>query len=123
MPISEAELQAHIRHKCGGGDTRLFRNNVGMGWIGKIVTQTSTTITLQHYRPLHAGLCAGSSDLIGWTKRDGRAIFTAIEVKAKSGRLTDEQNSFIQAVRGAGGIAGAVKCLTEAYELLGMATS
>lgn len=51
----------------------------------------------------------GSSDLIGWTKVEGSAIYTAVEVKMPGGKTAaqrqKEQQSFIDAVNDAGGIA------------------
>lgn len=90
-----------------------FRNNVGMGWVGKAVKKGSTVV-IQNARPLHAGLCEGSSDLIGWTSIEitpemvGRriAVFTAIETKGKRGRRSDAQAKFIQRIKQDGGFAG-----------------
>lgn len=92
---------------------RLFRNNVGTAWAGVIVAKTSSTITLREARPLHAGLCVGSSDLIGWTTveitedmvGDKVAVFTAIEVKAGNTKTTDAQANFVDQVNNAGGFA------------------
>jgi hypothetical protein len=55
----------------------------------------------------------GGSDLIGWTSRTvtpdmvGKkiAIFTAVEVKTATGRTSEAQRNFLQAVETAGGIA------------------
>lgn len=92
---------------------RLFRNNVGTAWAGVIVAKTSSTITLREARPLHAGLCVGSSDLIGWTTieitedmvGEKVAVFTAIEVKAGNTKTTDAQANFVDQVNNAGGMA------------------
>jgi len=89
---------------------RLFRNNVGQGWVGKsertpvpmAMMIYPGDVVIRHARPLHAGLCVGSSDLIGWT-RDGR--FLAVEDKSASGRPTPEQRAFFNAVSRAGGVA------------------
>lgn len=92
----------------------LFRNNVGMGWTGKM-TKVGDKVVLENARPLHAGLFKGSSDLIGWKTvvvtpaMLGKkvAIFTAIEVKRnKKGTASPEQVHFIETVRESGGIAG-----------------
>lgn len=96
--------------KCGAV---VFRNHTGLGWQGKYHQQNGGTVILQNARPLMAGLCKGSSDLIGWhtvtiTKDmigQDVAIFTAIEVKGDRGRPTAEQKNFIEAVNNAGGIA------------------
>lgn len=92
---------------------RMFRNNVGTAWAGVISHKTPSTITLRDPRPLHAGLCVGSSDLIGWTSVEITpdmvgttvAVFTAIEVKTGNTPATDAQVNFIDQVNAAGGIA------------------
>lgn len=93
---------------------KLFRNNVGMGWIGETRSiNGSGNKMIMNARPLHAGLCEGSSDLIGWTtititpEMVGRKIarFTAIEVKTDTGRATQAQRNFLTQVAEAGGIA------------------
>jgi hypothetical protein len=83
-------------------------------------------IVLRHARPLHAGLCVGSSDLIGWTpviitpEMVGHqvAIFTAIEVKTGVLQATKEQFNFVIAVNKSGGKAGIVRDLGGAYEVI-----
>lgn len=104
----------------------VFRNNVAMAWAGQVITRSNGMVTIDNARPLHAGLCEGSSDLIGWKSTTvtpdmvGRpvAIFVAIEVKAGKGRATKEQLNFIQRVRDAGGIAGIARTPEEARNLM-----
>jgi hypothetical protein len=63
----------------------------------------------------------GGSDLIGWTSRTvtpemvGKkiAIFTAVEVKIATGRTSDAQRNFLQAVETAGGIAVVARSETD----------
>ena len=95
-------------------NVRLFRNNTGMAWVGKLLHRTGTgTVAIENARPLHAGLCVGSSDLIGWTSvlitpdmvGQTIAVFTAIEVKQRGKRPTNEQVNFMRNVREAGGIS------------------
>lgn len=96
---------------------RMFRNNVGMAWSGVIISKGINTITLNNPRPLHAGLCTGSSDLIGWTTIEvtpdmvGKklAVFTALEVKTGRVQVTAEQQNFIDTVNKSGGIAEIVR--------------
>lgn len=106
-------------------NTRLFRNNTGTGWVGK--SRKKGTITyIEDARPLTAGLCKGSSDLIGWTTRvitedmvgKNIAIFTAIEVKTKYGKPTAEQLNFIKQVKLSGGIAGVARDENDAIQLI-----
>ena len=92
----------------------LFRNNVGTGWQGK-VERRQGFLLIENPRPLHAGLCKGSSDTIGWMpititpEMVGRkvAVFTAYEFKATNrSTVRKEQANFINTVKSVGGIAG-----------------
>lgn len=91
----------------------MFRNNVG---LAEYVDRTGVTRKVQY------GLCKGSSDLIGWTPRIVHAedvgkpvaVFTAIEVKAPGGKVTEDQQNFLEMVRHDGGIAATVYNETEA---------
>jgi hypothetical protein len=133
--MSEHIIQQRILLACGTGSTRLFRNNVGTGWAGQATKVTPGNlraaaaalrpgdVVIRQGRPLHAGLCVGSSDLIGWRSRVitpemvGQTIaqFVAIEVKSPTGRTTAQQDQFlsqIQAVGGCGGVARSVDAAT-----------
>lgn len=108
-------------------DCRLFRNNTGMGWVGKIIgRKTVEKITLAFPRPLRAGLCKGSPDLVGWTTIEilpemvGKkvAIFTAIEAKTESTITSKEQKNFIKQVKKNGGIAGVFYNPTESKDII-----
>ena len=124
--MSESDLLREILLHETLGDSRLFRQNVAQAWVGKVAHRTSTTITLLHPRPLHAGLCKGSSDLIGWTSievtpemfGESLAVFTAIEGKFGRRAATPEQARFIEAVKRAGGRAGVARSLDEARQIL-----
>lgn len=106
-------LESAILHRCmlalSQAGCTVFRNNVAMAWVGKavrIAKPTSVTlmpgdVVVRAARPLHAGLCKGSGDLIGWTK-GGR--FLSVEVKTESGRVTEDQEKFRTAVNEAGGV-------------------
>lgn len=61
-----------------------------------------------------AGLCRGSSDIIGLV--DGR--FVAIEVKSKIGRVSSDQQRFIDIVIESGGIAGVARSIDEAVAIV-----
>lgn len=119
MP-KEADITNPLRVAASRLGARLFRQNTGLGWVGRIVSKTDRTVTLADPRPLHAGLCVGSSDVIGWTPvtvtpdmvGQTLAVFTAIEVKTKGVAVTKEQRAFVEAVASAGGI-GAVAFSTE----------
>ncbi len=101
--MSEKIIMQEIQLELAKVGVRLFRNNVGFlqDKTGKYV---------------HFGFCTGSSDLIGWTPRNGFAVFTAIEVKTPVGRMTVEQKAFIEAVNKSGGIAFMARSSQEALE-------
>jgi len=93
---------------------RVFRNNVGLGWIGRVERiANSSDIIIRKARPLHAGLCKGSSDIVGWRpititrEMVGMrfAQFVAIEDKSKNDVLTKEQAQFLSVIERDGGIA------------------
>ena len=61
----EHAIQNEIRKVAGANqDVMLWRNNVGMGWAGKSKKVGNTRVIFDP-QVLHAGLCKGSSDLIG----------------------------------------------------------
>ena len=102
---------------------RLFRQQVGMGWIGKAsrIEQTKMIavnpgdVVIKKARPFHSGF-PGWSDLGGWSplvvtpEMVGQtiAVYTAAEIKVQSA-VSTEQRAFLDAVRKAGGRAGVVR--------------
>jgi hypothetical protein len=118
MANAETTLQQQIRVAVGSrSDLRLFRNQVGSlpdPRTGRLVT---------------FGLARGSADLIGWRtvvvtpEMVGQrlAVFTSIEVKTATGRLRPEQQAWLGVVRGAGGVAGVVRSVEDALNLMDLA--
>lgn len=129
----EQSILKRILFACSTGASRLFRQNTGMGWIGKskkyharrTVELHPGDVVIRKARPFHAGF-VGMSDLIGWhsitvtPEMVGQrlAIYTAVEVKSKTGRPTKDQLRFIDMVRSAGGIAGIARSADEAMRML-----
>lgn len=115
MSNQETTIQQRIRLAVGLlPDVRIFRNQVGSlpdPRTGRLVT---------------FGLARGSADLIGWRTIEitpdmvGRriAVFCSLEVKTATGRLTEQQRNWLDAVRRAGGIAGVVRSAADAQALL-----
>lgn len=100
MP-SESKLYGAIRLKASVLGGRLYRNNVGLFYT------RSGELT-------RCGLAEGSSDLIGWMISDGRAIFSAVEVKSsKRSKARDKQKKFVDAVLRSGGFACVVSSVDE----------
>lgn len=105
--------------------TRIWRQNVGMAvagkaeWMksGRVIRVEAGDCVVRKARPFHAGLCKGSSDLIGITPvvitpdMVGRTlgVFTALEVKKPGGCATDEQSNFLDQILKLGGFAGVAR--------------
>lgn len=122
---NEQNIQKLIMVAASKAGARVFRNNTGVGWVGKVRRLSDNTIHITHPRPLEAGLCVGSSDLIGWKPTTitpdmvGKTIgvFVALEIKAGT-KPSPEQLTFIENVRRGGGIAGIARSPEEATDLL-----
>lgn len=100
---------------------RLWRMSVGLGWVGDALKiKTAQTIhvkpgdvVIRQARPFRSGI-EGMSDGVGLVpvivtqEMVGKrlAVFLAVEDKQGTGRPTDEQWSFIKAIRALGGRAG-----------------
>lgn len=129
--MKERDVQREILLEHGHGDVRLFRQNVGMGWTGKVVSKTPHRLVLDDPRPLHAGLCVGSSDIIGWRTVEVTpdmvgsrlAVFVGIEAKGSKGRASKDQLAFIRVLHEAGGLAGIARSAGDAGEILGKGKS
>ncbi len=81
----------------------LFRMNVGTGY---------TT----DGRYFNTGVPKGFSDLFGFRKSDGRAVF--IEVKTAKGKPSAEQVKFLETMRKSGVIAGVCRSAEDAVKLI-----
>lgn len=81
----------------------IFRINVGSGFT-------------QDGRYFQTGVPSGFSDLFGFRKSDGKAVF--IEVKTKSGKTTLKQKNFIQQMQLDGAIAGVCRSVEDAIKLV-----
>jgi hypothetical protein len=114
MANEETILQQHIRLALGTQPgLRLFRNNTGS------LPDPKTG------RPIQFGLMRGSADLIGWRTvtitpdmvGQQVAVFTSIEVKTPTGRVTPEQRTWLENVMRAGGIAGIARSVADALRI------
>lgn len=114
MANEETILQQRIRLALGTlPNLRIFRNQVGQ------LPDPRTG------RPVQFGLAKGSADLIGWTTitvtpemvGTKLAVFTSLEVKTPTGRLTPQQRNWLEAVQRAGGISAIVRSVQDALKL------
>lgn len=123
MSKSHQTMMSQMAALSSAGVTA-FRNNSGVGWAGvgkphiarrrETVTLNPGDVVIRQGRPLTAGLCKGSSDIIALTPikisphHVGKtlAVFSAIESKSGTGRLEPDQVKFIDHVNSVGGMAG-----------------
>lgn len=121
--MKEIELGKRICLMASQLGHRLFRQNTGVGWAGEAIEISQETtmklypgdVVIRKARPLHAGLCVGSSDYIGFSST---GKFIGLELKSDKGKATEQQIAFIEAVRRSGGIAGIVRDEETAFDIL-----
>lgn len=118
--MAEADLMRRLQILASKFGARLFRQNTGMGWVGKaeritrpnVVRVGPGDVVIRNARPFHAGV-EGMSDLGGWVPvtvtpdmaGSTIALYVQVEVK-ENARPTKEQLAWIDAVNRAGGRAG-----------------
>ncbi len=104
-------------------DTRIFRLNTGVGWVGEITKLKDGSILIRNPRPLRAGLSkVGGADLVGLQRiivtesMLGLPIgrFVAFETKSDDGDTTEGQDLFLKMVRDFGGIGKVVRSVEDA---------
>lgn len=105
--LKEKDLQNQVFVRLNSrNDIRVFRNNVGMGFLGTVIAEErdpsgDQKIILGNARRIRYGLHEGSADLIGWKsikitpEMVGRkiAVFLSTEIKGPHGRMSEEQNN------------------------------
>lgn len=100
--MTEHDIQNSIRN--GTTDIAvLFRANVGSG----------VTYDGRHF---DTGLPKGFSDLFGFRRADGRAVF--IETKSQTGKPSPEQITFIQKMQVYGALAGVARSVEDARKII-----
>ena len=100
--MKESDIQNEIRSALAPYCV-IFRMNVGRAYTAD-------------GRWFSSGVPVGFSDLFGFRKSDGRAVF--IEVKTKSGRVSKEQKHFLEQMRKTNAIAGVCRSVEEAIRLI-----
>lgn len=129
--MSESRIQAEIRLAASAAGLTLWRNNVGTGWAGEVSRLPDGSVLIRNPRPIQAGLCKGSSDLIGLrpilitANHVGTTLaqFVGLEVKAARGRVTAQQQTFLDFVVRCGGLAAVVRAADELKGLTGAANT
>lgn len=100
---SEADLMRSIMIALSNDGHFVARANVGLFFT-------------RDGRPVSTGLPKGFSDLFGHRQGDARAFY--MEVKSTTGRVTTEQQAFLSAMKMRGALAGVVRSVEDARELL-----
>ena len=111
--MNETNLSRHLRILASRLEARLFRNQVGH-------------YTIEGGRKITTGLGVGSPDLVGWKTLEitpemvGKsvAVFAGIEVKSGHRKASPKQESWIAAIRAAGGIACVARNADEVQAVL-----
>lgn len=121
------EIRLHVSREQLG---TLFRANVGQGWAGKgqrmHLTPDTNTILLVNPRPFSTGLPVGFPDLFGFVPVTitpdmvGRqvAVFAAVEVKQKTGRVSAKQRDMMAFLQKHGARAGVARSVDDAARIL-----
>jgi len=112
--MKESSIQKLVRLRLSDLGAKMFRINVGTAWTGeKIIRQKNGDILIKKPRPFRSGVPKGYPDLSGWKptivtqEMVGSliSVFTVVEVKSGTGKLTKEQQCFHDGVLADGGIA------------------
>ena len=119
--MRESNLQRRVMLALSAMDWVVWRQNVGVGWTGDVTRLGPRRVLIENARPLHCGLCKGSSDIIGIRQTVitpdmfGSTIgrFCAVEVKTLRGRISQEQQWFLDSVTKHGGLASVVRSLED----------
>lgn len=130
----ETALQQNALAEVGASAThRLWRNATGTYHAGKVVARGPKKVTL---RPgdvvlrggttVHAGLCVGSSDLVGIVSVPVRilppdgvvGLFAGIELKVPGNGAKPHQRKWLDVIRDLGGVAGVAHSAEEIMDIL-----
>jgi len=133
---SEGDLMRRIMKATSKAGARVFRNNVGKGWMGESIgpfkeerkiTVYKGDVIIRHARRLRAGLFVGSADILGAVsiiitpEMVGQkiALPLSMEVKTTTGRMSRPQKLWCDMVNRMGGRAAIVRSVDDALALLG----
>lgn len=114
-PSREHDIQNKIRIALSEKGFKVFRINVGEGWVGQEIRLQNGDLLLKFPRRFATGTPKGFSDLLVICP-NGKAAF--IECKAPQGRASPEQKKFLQVMRGMGCRTGIARSVDEAFSIV-----
>lgn len=122
----EAAIQNTIRLELSKHGVTTFRANSGQAWTGDATRLPGGDVLIRNARPFHAQM-AGFSDLFGFVPveitpdmvGEKIAAFVAIEVKSPRGRVSENQEKFLNFVARQGGFAGVARSSDDALKIIG----
>lgn len=133
--MAEGDLMRLLEREASRLGARLFRQQTGMGWIGKArryskpqrINVHAGDVVISAARPFHSGFVGWADlggfspvvitpDMVGTTV----AVYTQAEVKTDDGKSTKEQDNWLDFVRKHGGRAGIVRNIEELRIILGL---
>lgn len=131
--MSETNLVRLIMLRASQMNNRLWRQQTGMGWIGKstqikqlqTVTLNPGDVVIENARPFHAGF-EGQPDTGGWVSvivtpdmvGQRIAIATQIEVKTETGAKRKKQIAFGEMARSMGVRFGFARSVADAERIM-----
>lgn len=123
--MSESPLYGEIMRALSNGNTRIFRQNAGIAWQGKVIEQSATRLILAYPRALRLGV-AGMSDLGGLTsviitpEMIGQCVGIDVQIECKFGRAraTPEQAAYISIMQSLGARAGIARSVADAQAII-----
>ncbi|MHB1955906.1 MAG: VRR-NUC domain-containing protein [Sulfobacillus sp.] len=122
-----SSVQKEIHVALGSrDDTRVFRNQVGAGWLGKAVRLKTGDVLIKDPRFVPFGLSPDSSDLIGFRTvtitpdmvGQRIAVFVGIEVKSGTGRLTPGQKNWMNMLVERGAYSGVARSVDDGLRII-----
>lgn len=126
MPVTdESSLYGEIMRALSRDATRLFRQQSGLFWTGRVIEHTAQRVVLLNPRAVKVGT-PGMSDLGGITSviitpdMVGRTvgIDVQIEVKSNRGRVTPEQAAYLSTLQSLGARAGIARSVDDAARII-----
>jgi hypothetical protein len=125
MADNETNIVRECLIRASKLNARLWRQQSGMGWIGKtvridkpqMISVAPGDVVIRQARPFHAGF-EGLSDTGGYCMVDGLPVITQVEVKTATGTVRPEQRKWISFIRSIGGRAGIARCADDVDRII-----